>query len=71
MRNLKKLLALTLAMVMAFSLMLTANAADVKYDDYTDTTAGIAVGQNRLRLKGQMDGQVSGGIRGSRRPKRS
>ncbi len=35
MRNLKKLLALTLAMVMAFSLMLTANAA-VKYDDYTD-----------------------------------
>ncbi len=35
MRNLKKLLALVLAMVMAFSLMLTANAA-VKYDDYQD-----------------------------------
>ena len=35
MRNLKKLLALTLAMVMAFSMMLTASAA-VKYDDYQD-----------------------------------
>ena len=36
MRNLKKLLALTLAMVMAFSLMLGASAADVKFEDYPD-----------------------------------
>ena len=36
MRNLKKFLALVLAMVMAFSLMLSASAADVKYDDYKD-----------------------------------
>lgn len=34
MRNLKKLLALVLAMVMAFSLMLTASAID--YEDYPD-----------------------------------
>ena len=36
MRNLKKLLALTLALAMAFSLMLGASAADVKFEDYQD-----------------------------------
>ena len=36
MRNLKKLLALTLALAMAFSLMLGASAADVKFEDYPD-----------------------------------
>ena len=36
MRNLKKFLALVLAMVMAFSLMLSASAADVKFEDYPD-----------------------------------
>ena len=36
MRNLKKFLALVLAMVMAMSLMITANAANVEFDDSKD-----------------------------------
>ena len=37
MRNLKKFLALVLAMMMAFSLMVTANAAILK--DYADSSS--------------------------------
>ena len=38
MRNLKKFLALVLAMVMAMSLMITANAANVSFEDDSDIT---------------------------------
>ena len=39
MRNLKKFLALVLAMVMAMSLMVTANAANTTFDDSSEITA--------------------------------
>ena len=38
MRNLKKFLALVLAMIMAMSLMITANAANVTFEDDSDIT---------------------------------
>ena len=44
MRNLKKFLALILAMVMAFSMMMTANAAHVgtQYSDEADVTPAFS-----------------------------
>ena len=48
MRNLKKLLALVLAMVMAFSLMLSASAVD--YKDYPDTDSITAEFDEAVRV---------------------
>ena len=68
MRNLKKLLALTLAMVMAFSMMLTASAA-VKYDDYQDKdsiTAEFTEAVQVLTGLEVMQGDEKDGVKGFR-----
>ena len=64
MRNLKKFLALILAMVMAFSMMMTANAAHVgtPYSDEADVTPAFSEAVEVLTGMGVFQGD-SGSFR--------